>query len=135
MEFLDLNLQAKDFCEYTSKDYNKKSQMHSMQVIAGFGNWGNPHDSLIQGHHRGPVLEVKNKLQKWCEVMDVDEFHTSKLCCHCHCEMSKVKYYGKEINSVFCCSNNECGILLIMISIAQGTFLFRKRGNLKHSAI
>jgi transposase len=55
------------------------------------------------------VQEVKNKLQKWCEVVDVDEFCTSKLCCYCHCEMAKVKFTGKEINSVLRCSNNECG--------------------------
>jgi hypothetical protein len=24
--------------------------------------------------------------------------------------MAKVKYTGKEINSVLCCSNNKCGI-------------------------
>ncbi len=36
-------------------------------------------------------------------MVDVDEFHTSKLCCHCHCEMAKVKYNGKEINSVLRC--------------------------------
>jgi transposase len=58
------------------------------------------------------VQEVKNKLQKWCEVVDVDEFRTSKLCCHCHCEMAKVKVHGKEINSVLRCSNNECGITI-----------------------
>jgi transposase len=58
------------------------------------------------------VQEVKNKLQKWCEVVDVDEFRTSKLCCHFHCKMAKVKFNGKEINSVLCCSNNECGITI-----------------------
>ena len=51
-------------------------------------------------------------MQKWCEVVEVDEFRTSKLCCHCHCEMAKVKYNGKEINSVLRCSNNECGITI-----------------------
>jgi len=58
------------------------------------------------------VQEVKNKLQKWCEVVDVDGFRTSKLCCHCHCEMAKVKFNGKETNSVLCCSNNKCGITI-----------------------
>jgi hypothetical protein len=101
----------------------KKSQRDNKQVIVGFGNWGNPGDSIIRGHHRGPVQEVKNKLQKWCEVVDADEFCTSKLCCHCHFEMLKVKYNGKEINSVLHCRNNECGITLIKISTAQGTFI------------
>jgi hypothetical protein len=56
---------------------------------------------------------VKNKLQKWFEVVDVD---ASKLCCHCYCEMAKV------IHSVLCCSNNECGITIDVISMVQGTF-------------
>ncbi len=55
---------------------------------------------------------MKNKLHKWHEVVDVNEFHTSKLCCHCHCEMAKVKYNGKEINSALHCSNNEGGITI-----------------------
>jgi S-ribosylhomocysteine lyase LuxS involved in autoinducer biosynthesis len=35
-----------------------------------------------------------------------------KFCCHCHCEMAKVKFNGKEINSVLHCSNNDCGITI-----------------------
>jgi hypothetical protein len=58
------------------------------------------------------MQEVKNKLQKWCESVDVDEFLTSKLCCHCHCEMAKVKFNEKGINSVLHCSSNECGITI-----------------------
>jgi hypothetical protein len=45
-------------------------------------------------------------------VVDVDEFCTSKLFSHCHCEMAKVKYNGKAINSVLGCSNNKCGITI-----------------------
>jgi transposase len=51
-------------------------------------------------------------LQKWCEVVDVDEFGTSKLCCHSHCEIAKVKYNEKEINSVLHYSNNKCEITI-----------------------
>jgi transposase len=58
------------------------------------------------------VQEVKNKLKKWCELVDVDEFRTSKLCCHCHSEIAKVKFNGKDINSALCCSNNECRITI-----------------------
>jgi hypothetical protein len=102
----------KTFEKILQRITTKKSQRDNKQVIVVFGNWGNPHDSIIQGHCRGPVQEVKNKLQKWCKVVNVDEFHTSKLCCHCHCEMAKVNYNGKEINSVLCCSNNEYGITI-----------------------
>jgi hypothetical protein len=102
----------KTFEKILQRITTKKSQGDNKKVIVGFGNWGYPRDSIIQGHHRGPVQEVKNKLQKWCEVVDVDEFHTSKLCCHCHCELATVKYNGKEINSVLRCSNNKCGITI-----------------------
>jgi len=67
----------------------KSKQAEEKKVIVGFGNWGNPRDSIIRGHRRGPVEQVKEKLKKWCEVVDVDEFRTSKLCCHCHYEMAK----------------------------------------------
>jgi hypothetical protein len=89
----------------------------------------------MQGRQRGPIHKVKNKLQKGCEVVDVDEFHTSKLCCHCHCKMAKVKYNGKEINSSIAVT------MSVMISMVQGTFIcylrrwFRKKDNLKHSAV
>jgi hypothetical protein len=52
----------------------KKSELDNKQFIVDFGHWGNPRDSFIRCHQRRPVQEVKNKLQKWCEVVDVDEF-------------------------------------------------------------
>jgi hypothetical protein len=68
------------------------------------------------------VQEVKNKLQKWCEVVYVGEFHTSKLCCHCHCEMAKVKFIEKKsiVFSIAVIMSVE--LLLIVISMVQGTF-------------
>jgi hypothetical protein len=48
--------------------------MENKQVIVGVGNWSNPRDSVVRGHRRGLVKEVKDKLQKWCEVMDVSKF-------------------------------------------------------------
>ncbi len=42
----------------------------------------------------------------------MDEFQMSKLCCHCHCEMAKIKYNGKEVNRVLHCSKNECRITI-----------------------
>ncbi len=48
--------------------------MENKQVIVSFGNWSNPRDSIIRGHCRGPLKEMKDKMQKPCEVVDVDEF-------------------------------------------------------------
>ncbi len=58
------------------------------------------------------MKEIKVKLKRWCELVDVDEFWTSKLCCCCYSETAKVKFNEKEINSVLHCSNNECGITI-----------------------
>jgi hypothetical protein len=82
----------------------------SIKPIVGFGDWSNPRDCIIRGHKRGPVKEIKKDLKRWCMVVDVDEFRTSKCCSCCHHATSKVKFDGKEINSVLRCSNNECGI-------------------------
>ena len=90
----------------------KRTETDPKKVIVGFGNWGNPRDSIIRGHRRGPVKEIKERLKNWCELVEVDEFRTSKLCCCCHCETAKVKYKDKAVNSVLRCSNNECGITI-----------------------
>ena len=96
------------------KSITKKRHINdtSINSYIGFGDWSNPNDSIIKGHKRGPVLEIKKTLKKWCKVVDVDEFRTSKLCCCCsHCT-EKVCFEGKEVNSVLRCTNNECGITI-----------------------
>ena len=96
------------------KKITKKAHRHDQTTtcLIGFGDWSNPRDSIIRGHKRGPVLELKNELKKWCPVVDVDEFRTSKLCNKCHHDTSKVKFNGEKINSVLRCNNNECGIII-----------------------
>jgi hypothetical protein len=118
----------KTFEKILQRIKTKQSQGDNKQVIVGFGNWSNPHNSIILGHHRGPVQEVKNKLQVLCKVVVVDKFCTSKLCCHFHCEMTQVKYHGKEINSVLHCSNNECGITIDCdINGARNIYMFLEK--------
>lgn len=54
---------------------------------------------------------MKDKLQEWYVLVVVDEFYTSVMCCvlpFC-CEMAKVSFSEKEINSVLHCSINKCG--------------------------
>jgi hypothetical protein len=99
-----------DICKKISKKKNKND--HSVRTIVGFGDWSNPRDSIIRGHKRGPVKQIKEELKRWCHVMDVDEFRTSKLCCCCHSTCKKVLFDGKEVNSVLRCTNNECGITI-----------------------
>lgn len=102
----------KIFLSICKKITKKKVINDKSKVIVGFGDWSNPKDCIIRGHRRGPVKEIKSALKKWCKVVDVDEFRTSKLCCCCHQETTKVKFGGCQVNSVLRCSNNECGITI-----------------------
>lgn len=99
-----------DLCKDITKKRHKLD--NSVTSIVGFGNWSNSRDSIIRGHRRGPVKEIKRELSKWCKVIDVDEFRTSKLCCHCHSETGKVSFNGHKVHSVLRCTNNECGITI-----------------------
>ncbi len=40
----------KTFNKILQRITTKKSQRENKQVIVGFGNWGNPRDSIIRGH-------------------------------------------------------------------------------------
>jgi hypothetical protein len=82
-----------DICQKISK--KKHIDDDTIKPIVGFGDWSNPRDCIIRGHRRGPVKEIKKELQRWCKVVDVDEFRTSKLCSCCHHTTSKVKFDGK----------------------------------------
>jgi hypothetical protein len=98
-----------ELCQLISK---KQTINEPSKVVVGFGDWSNPHDSIIRGHKRGPVLKLKKHLRKWCKVIDVNEFRTSKLCCKCHNETEKVSYNSVKVNSVLRCLNNECGMII-----------------------
>ncbi len=94
----------------------KRTEMDPKKVIVGFGNWGNSRDSIIiRGHRRGPIKEIKDKLKKWCELVDVDEFWTSKHCCCCHRETVKVKFNEKEVNSI----NGASNIYMLVTKMVQ----------------
>jgi hypothetical protein len=57
---------------------------------------------------------VKNKLQKWCEVVDVDEFHVKW-------QRSSIMEKKSIVFSIAVTTSEE--LLLIMILMAQGTFI------------
>jgi hypothetical protein len=65
-------------------------------MIVSFRNWGNPRDSIIRGYQRGRVKEIKDKLKRWCELINVNEFQASKLCCCCHCETKQPSSMKKK---------------------------------------
>ena len=95
------------------KKITKKTNINDKKkVLLGFGNWSSQKDSIIRGHRRGPVVGLKRELKKWCKLVLVDEYNTSKLCCRCHMKTEKMSYNNIKVNSVLRCTNNECGIVI-----------------------
>ena len=86
-------------------------------VLVGFGDWSN-NDKCIKGHSKGPVEKFKAELKKYCKVVDVDEYLTSKLCHNCKCETENMRFNvydehnkkqsSKKVHSVLCCKNTQC---------------------------
>ena len=86
------------------------------RTLVGFGDWSNK-DSIIKKSPKGPVKRFENQLKRYCRVVPVDEFRSSKL--HCSCEhvlenqvsMKKVKDKGWKrlrIHSVLHCKHSGC---------------------------
>ena len=105
-------LKKRTMNELCKKITGKNKINDHKKVLIGFGDWSSQKDSIIRGHHRGPVVSLKNELKKWCALKLVDEYNTSKLCCKCESETEKVSYNNVKINSVLRCRNNECGIVI-----------------------
>ena len=112
LRFTSYIFKQKTMNELCKKITGKKQINDNKKVLIGFGDWSTQKDSIIKGHRRGPVVELKNRLKKWCKLVEVDEFRTSKLCCRCHSEMEKMSYNNIKINSVLRCKNNECRIVI-----------------------
>ena len=53
-----------------------------MRTLVGFGDWSNK-DSIIKKSPKGPVKRFENQLKRYCTVVPVDEFRTSKLHTEC----------------------------------------------------
>lgn len=90
-------------------------------TLVGFGDYSQQH-GLIKSHPTTPILRLKKELRKYCKVVDIDEYNTSKTCSSCHQEITLYKNrikrmrWGKRedkarmsnIHSVIRCKHNEC---------------------------
>lgn len=96
-------------CRRLTSRYGKKT-------LVGFGDWSNK-DSIIKKSPKGPVTRFENQLRRFCTVVPVDEFRTSKL--HSTCDhamenqisMKKVKNKGwrrSRVHSVLHCKHSGC---------------------------
>ena len=112
LKFTSYIYKQKTMTELCKKITGKNNINDPKKVLIGFGDWSSQKDSIIRGHHRGPVVSLKNELKQWCTLKLVDEYNTSKLCCKCESETEKVSYNNVKTNSVLRCGNNECGIVI-----------------------
>jgi hypothetical protein len=98
-----------------------ESIVEKKKTLVGFGDFSQQH-GLVKKHPTAPIKKFKNELRKYCDVIDIDEYNTSKTCncCHKPIELYKNKVIRKmrdgtytkarlsQINSVIRCNLNEC---------------------------
>jgi hypothetical protein len=106
-----------------------KATLHSIcesivgkkKTLVGFGDFSQYH-GLVKKHPTAPIKKFRNELRKYCDVVDIDEYNTSKICNFCYkpIELYKNKIIRKnrdgtytkarlsQINSVIRCNLNAC---------------------------
>jgi len=92
-----------------------------MKTLVGFGDYSQQH-GLVKSHPTTPILRLKKELRRYCKVVDIDEYKTSKTCSSCNKEivlyrnriqrkkMGVLEPIAKmtNIHSVIRCKHNEC---------------------------
>jgi hypothetical protein len=98
-----------------------KTIVENKKTLVGFGDFSQQH-GLVKKHPTAPIQKFKHELRKYCDVIDIDEWGTSKTCnlCMKPIELYKNKVIRKkrdgtytkarisQINSVIRCKLNEC---------------------------
>ena len=127
----------KMFYNHISKNELTPNQKHKLKVgagavwfsyfvenkktLVGFGDFSQQH-GLVEKHPTAPIQKFKHELRKYCDVIDIYEWGTSKTCnlCKSPIELYKNKVIRKkkdgtytkarisQINSVIRCKLNEC---------------------------
>jgi len=88
---------------------------NNKKTLVGFGDYSQQH-GLVKGHPPVPILKLKRELKRHCDVVDIDEWGTSKTCHKCLGKVelyrNKKLYKGKarmsNYHGVIRCSSNEC---------------------------
>jgi hypothetical protein len=98
-----------------------KNIVEDKKTLVGFGDFSQQH-GLVKKQPTAPIQKFKHELRKYCDVIDIDEWGTSKTCnlCKSPIELYKNKVIRKkkdgtytkarisQINSVIRCKLNEC---------------------------
>jgi hypothetical protein len=62
------------------------------KTLVGFGDFSQQH-GLVKKHPATPILKLKNQLRRYCDVVEIDEWGTSKTCHRC---FGKVELYRNK---------------------------------------
>jgi hypothetical protein len=92
-----------------------KKIANNKKTLVGFGDYSQQH-GLVKKHPPAPILKLKNTLRRYCDVVEIDEWGTSKTCNKCFQRINlyrnKKLYKGKkrmsQYHGVIRCSSNEC---------------------------
>ncbi len=93
----------------------------NVKTLVGFGDHSQQH-GLVKSHPTTPILRLKRELHRYCKVVDIDEYKTSKTCSSCNKEIelyrNRIQRKKKgvleplakmsNIHSVIRCKHNEC---------------------------
>ena len=93
----------------------------NIKTLVGFGDYSQQH-GLVKSHPTTPILRLKRELRRYCKVVDIDEYKTSKTCSYCNKEIelyrNRIQRKKKgvlepiakmsNIYSVIRCKHNEC---------------------------
>ena len=85
------------------------------KTLIGFGDYSQQH-RLVKNHPTTSILKLKKELKRFCDVVDIDEWGTSKTCHKCferinlyrNKKLCKGKARMSQYHSVIRCSSNEC---------------------------
>jgi len=101
------------------------------KTIIGFGDFSQQ-QGLVKKHPTTPILKIKKELNKYCDVIEINEYNTSKTCHLCHQEVKlyknrilkdkidkvmilshngicmNIKHKMSNVHGVIRCINNEC---------------------------
>ena len=100
-----------------------QSIVEKKKTLVGFGDFSQKH-GLVKKHPTAPIKKFRNELKRYCDVVEIDEWGTSKACNKCFnpIELYKNKVIRKKrdgtrtkaklsvINSVVRCKINECSL-------------------------
>lgn len=93
-----------------NKFINRVKEKYPGNLLLIYGDWGTTPGTSQQHQGFTSTLNIglRRAIHRKIPTVSIDEYHTSKLCWHCHSECQKVKSNkGKEIYSLLRCPADE----------------------------